>query len=112
MPTRKITAEQTFLLVWRRNGLARSDITAEHLFCPSRKWRLDIAFPSHKLAVEFEGRGRHQTVVGTRNDLEKYNTAVELGWRILRYPVTDIRFVEDWIEQVKRVLCGLPPDEN
>jgi very-short-patch-repair endonuclease len=61
----------------------------EYRFDPERRWRFDFAWPSLKIAVEIEGgvwiRGRHVRPVGYLGDLEKYNRAVVLGWRVLRY---------------------------
>ena len=39
------------------------------------------------LAVEYEGSsyGRHQRWGGYRGDIEKYNEAAILGWKVLRY---------------------------
>ena len=62
----------------------------EFVFHPTRQWRFDFAFPSVKLAVEVEGllwggkTSRHQHAKGYTKDLEKYNEATILGWRILR----------------------------
>ena len=60
----------------------------EHKFHPHRKWRIDLAWPELKLAVEIEGgvftRGRHVRPVGFLRDIEKYNTANVLGWSLLR----------------------------
>ena len=62
----------------------------EYKFHPTRKWKFDFANPELKIAVEQEGgvwvRGRHNRGVGFLNDMEKYNTAVLLGWKVLRYP--------------------------
>ena len=53
-----------------------------------RRWRFDYAIPEHKIAVEVEGgvwtQGRHTRPRGFLGDMEKYNTATALGWRILR----------------------------
>lgn len=60
----------------------------EYKFSEPRKWRFDIAWPEHMLALEIEGglhnRGRHTRPVGYEKDCEKYNNAVLLGWRVLR----------------------------
>jgi hypothetical protein len=55
---------------------------------PERFWRFDLAFPSIKVAVEIEGGiwtgGRHTRGRGFLADIEKYNHATLLGWRLLR----------------------------
>lgn len=76
----------------------------EFQFHDVRKWRFDYAIPSAKIAIEVEGGvfkkrsfvnkqtgfiettvgGRHTSGVGFLKDMEKYNTATSLGWRILR----------------------------
>ena len=56
-----------------------------------RRWRFDIAFPFYQLAVELEGGvwvrggGRHNRGAGFINDCMKYNQAVLMGWRVLRF---------------------------
>lgn len=72
--------------------LCRSDLKVEcvkeHRFHPTRKWRFDYAIPAHKIAIEVEGGvwtgGRHTSPKGFLNDMEKYNTATIMGWRVLR----------------------------
>lgn len=86
----------------------------EHKFHPTRRWRFDFAWPNEKLAVEIEGRGRHQTFIGFRNDCEKYNAALLLGWRVLRFPAADVkpsksrkvwpRGAADMVEEVRAAL--------
>lgn len=63
----------------------------EHKFHPTRKWRFDFAWPEQKLALEVEGgvyikthRQGHSSVNGILRDIEKYNAATVLGWRVLR----------------------------
>ena len=66
--------------------------THEYKFHPERRWRFDHAYVSLKVAVEYEGGiwtgGRHNRGIGYKKDCEKYNAAVKLGWRVLRYTVS------------------------
>ena len=62
----------------------------EYQFHATRRWRFDWADPVRMIAVEIEGVtystvGRHQRAGGYEGDCEKYNAAVMLGWRVLRY---------------------------
>lgn len=70
------------------------DPTREYVFHPTRRWRFDFAWVDIKLALEVEGgvfsNGRHSRGVGITNDCEKYNQAIILGWRVLRYTTKNI----------------------
>lgn len=66
----------------------------EYRFHPHRRWRFDYAWVDQQVALEIEGgiwiktkdggHGRHNRPVGFTNDMEKYNAAVILGWKVLR----------------------------
>ena len=66
----------------------------EHKFHPKRKWRFDYAIPEHKIALEVEGGvwtgGRHIRAQGFLGDMEKYNTATLMGWRVFRTTPDDL----------------------
>ena len=66
----------------------------EYKFHPKRKWRFDYAWPDYKIALEVEGgiwtKGRHVRGTGFLKDMEKYNAATVLGWRVLRTTPTDL----------------------
>ena len=61
----------------------------EFMFHPERKWRMDFAWPAHRLALERDGGvfipggAGHNTGAGVRKDHEKGNSAAVMGWRIL-----------------------------
>lgn len=61
----------------------------EYRFAQHRRWRFDLAWVEQKIAIEVEGGifvgGRHTHPVGFLNDMEKYNCAAMLGWRVLRW---------------------------
>lgn len=82
----------------------------EYKFHPDRKWRIDFAWPSHKLAIEIEGgvwtRGRHIRGKGFLNDMEKYNELARMGWCLFRFTPQDQgkaeRFLVDFFEMNKK----------
>ena len=62
----------------------------EFRFMEERKFRFDIAIPSKKIAIEYEGlnvgsNSRHTTNHGYSNDCIKYNHAITYGWKVLRF---------------------------
>lgn len=64
---------------------------AEFRFDPARRWRFDFCYPepSRLIAIEIEGGvwtgGRHVRGKGFVGDLEKYNRAAQLGYRVFRF---------------------------
>lgn len=84
-----------------------SGMIPEFGFHPKRKWRFDFAWPAKLVAVECDGiawqagGGRHNTDA----DREKMNTAVSMGWRVLRFSGKQIRNdPSGCIEFLKRTL--------
>lgn len=103
-PSKRSLAEEALAEALEADPLPGWDLTREFVFHEERKWRFDFAFPSVKLAVEVDGRGRHQRVDGVRRDCEKGNEAVLLGWRVLRFPATDKRKAAEWAAFIREVL--------
>ena len=81
--------------------------TLEYRFHPVRKWRLDLAWIDALVSLEVEGgiwiQGRHSRGAGMEADMEKYNEAQVLGWRVLRYSTGQIKQGKP-IDDLKRVL--------
>lgn len=79
------------LLVRSQLGL---ECVREFRFHPERKWRFDYAVPERKVALEVEGGvwtgGRHTSSKGFLNDMEKYNTATMMGWKVVRTTPKDL----------------------
>jgi very-short-patch-repair endonuclease len=77
------------LVVKTLKSLLEVEPVKEYRFHPTRRWRLDYAFPEVRLAVELEGgvwtRGAHIRPCGFLEDMEKYNMLAEFGWVLLRY---------------------------
>ena len=61
--------------------------TAEHRFNLDRRWRFDLAWPNHWVAVEIQGglfaSGRHTQGAALRREFEKLNDAQVRGWIVL-----------------------------
>lgn len=61
----------------------------EYRFDRSRRWRIDLAWPERRLAVEVEGgtwqKSRHTNPIGYLRDCEKYNALAVGGWTLLRF---------------------------
>ena len=80
----------------------------EYRFHQKRRWRIDYAWPEHKLAVEIEGGawvyGRHTRPQGFIRDIEKYNALTLDGWHLLRFTPKQVRtgealrVVAEWIK--------------
>jgi len=68
---------------------------AEFKFHPSRKWRFDWAWTEKKVALEIDGgiwtRGRHTRGAGYLKDVEKFNAAAVLGWRVIKCTPSEFR---------------------
>ena len=89
----------------------------EYQFCKDRKWRSDFYIRPHLILVEIEGgiskhekfhpewtKMRHQRAEGFIKDLEKYNTAAMLGYRLLRFSTQHV-WEGQAREFLKRWLC-------
>lgn len=64
-------------------------------FHPTRKWQMDYAWEKERVFLEVEGlfsrdlngkvvAGRHRQIGGYLKDMEKYNEAAAMGYRLLR----------------------------
>jgi hypothetical protein len=79
---------------FRQAGLP--ELLPEFVFHPSRKWAFDYASLAHMIAIEIEGGiwrpggGAHSHPTAIVRDLQKYNAATLIGWRVLRYQPQDI----------------------
>ena len=81
----------------------------EYQFHPTRKWRFDYAIPAHKIALEVEGGvwtgGRQTSSVGFLKDMEKYNTATLMGWRVFRTTPEDL-YKKKTLDLLKTAISG------
>jgi len=104
------SGERTFIFYWNLFGDESMPYEREFKFHPTRNWKFDFAWPS-KVAVEVEGGafsgGRHTRGAGFTEDCEKYNRAVLLGWKLLRFTPQMLEAdPQACIEQVITLLGG------
>lgn len=109
MPSVKSVAEEAFWDAWLAVAPDGHDVVRQYRFHPTRKWAADFGSQALKFLVEVEGRGRHQTVVGVRNDCEKYNEAARLRYFVYRFPATDYRQAADWAAFIIDAITQEPP---
>lgn len=87
----------------------RVECVKEYRFYPVRRWRFDYAIPSHKIALEVEGGvwtgGRHTSPKGFLGDIEKYNTATLLGWRVFR-TTPDALLTSATLKMIRQAIQG------
>jgi hypothetical protein len=79
----------------------------EHSYIPNRRFRLDVAFPEHKVGIEVQGglflKAAHSTGTGIKRDMEKRNLGILNGWRVLECEPKDLCMVET-VNMVKELL--------
>ena len=78
---------------------------SEFIFSKERKFRFDWAVPQLLVAIEYEGifseKSGHTTLSGYKKDVEKYNLATKLGWKILRYTADNYLDFENDLKIIK-----------
>jgi very-short-patch-repair endonuclease len=68
-------------IITRENGKEIRGRT-EFQFHVARKWRLDVAFPTHCVALELNGWKSHHRRGRMEEDNVKLAAAVMMGWRV------------------------------
>ncbi len=86
------------------------EVIAEFKFCETRRFKSDYYIPELKLLIEKEGgiyTGQaHGSVKGILRDIEKYNLATTLGYRVLRYQPKELltsKVIDD-INKIKNLV--------
>ncbi len=75
----------------------------EFVFHPVRKWRLDLAYPDRRLAVEIDG-AVHRIKGMFFRDIDKHQALFFEGWRLLRVTTAQVRNGEA-VRLVERALA-------
>ena len=81
---------------------------AEHRFHPTRKWRMDYAWPTQRVALEVDGglfvNGGHNRGAQMKLTMEKENAAATMGWRFLKCEPRDL-CKRETLEAIKAALA-------
>lgn len=91
--TKSAEVRRSFLRQCRDAGVEQP--ATEFQFHPTRKWKFDFCWIEKRIALESEGglfsaRGGHRTYTGIKRDMEKYNAAAKLGYRVFRFTPDEI----------------------
>lgn len=96
------------------NQCGLPDPVFELRFHPVRRWRFDLAWPAHKVALEVQGgifsNGRHTRGAALIKEWEKLNTAAAMGWRVIYCQPSDL-CMDKTVAMIREVL-GFAEDEN
>src|SRR6266704_833903 len=65
-----------------------------------RRFRLDVAFPEHRLDVEVDGWAYHRSKEARDRDIERDNLLTQAGWRVLRFSWEDVVDRPDYVIDV------------
>jgi very-short-patch-repair endonuclease len=72
-----------------------------------RRFRLDVAFPEHRLDVEVDGWAYHRSKERRDHDIERDNLLTQHGWRVLRFSWEDVTDRPDYVvATVRSVLAA------
>lgn len=88
MAKRKTSEAQLWLVDYLSDRHGAGQVLPEFVFC-ERRWRFDVAIREYKWGFEIEGglyvKGAHVRGQHYESDMEKYNTAAALGWKVFRF---------------------------
>lgn len=78
---------------------------------PGRRFRIDVAFPHERLALELDGWAYHGRHLGDfTRDRERQNLLCLHGWRVLRFSAGMVR--KDLDHQIGILAAALDPDKE
>lgn len=96
MKKRNDAAAVPFPMLCKASGIPEP--VSEFRFHPTRQWRADWAWPAQRVLLEVEGgiwtKGRHSRGAGMLKDMEKYNAATAMGYRVFRCVPKTLRATE------------------
>ena len=72
---------------------------------PCGKYRIDIALPTYRIAIECDGRAYHSTPEQNAHDRRKNSYLRRHGWRVLRFSGSEINWnLSKVISKIEKVV--------
>jgi very-short-patch-repair endonuclease len=89
-----------------RSGLPRP-VPQYRVEVGGRRYRIDLCYPEHRIAIEGDGFGVHTETSTFESDRDRQNELVLAGWRVLRFTWRQVVDRPDWVvDQVRRALAA------
>ena len=74
------------------------------------RYRIDLAFPDERLAIEFDGYAAHVAPASFVGDRRRQNALLLAGWTVLRFSGDDLRHrPSSVVREVQRALAAATP---
>jgi len=110
--------EETLVIQMKREKVPQA--VRGHRFHKDRRWQFDFCYPDLMLAFEVEGGiwrrggGAHSSGLAILRDIEKYNEAGLLGWRVFRIHtemiIKDNRQMDEGWKLIREALLIFNPE--
>ncbi len=66
----------------------------------------DLAYPEHRIALEYEGDGHRTSVKVFRDDIARRELFEDAGWRVIRVTAADLQDPRQLISRIHRALAA------
>jgi Protein of unknown function (DUF559)/Transcriptional regulator, AbiEi antitoxin len=103
--------ENKFLDVLRLGGIDEPEKQVSVKSDAHKTWRLDFAYPEHKVLIEVDGRRFHAARRRQKNDMRRDNVMNVRGWTVLRFTWEDVVTEPEYVIAMVRQALGLVPLE-
>ena len=87
--------------------LRKAGITGWKANYPVAGYKVDVAFPDCKVAIEVDGLAFHSNAEDFQNDRIRQNAVALAGWQVLRFTWLDLtEYPDRVIAEIKRAICA------
>jgi len=99
--------ENKFLNILRKGGIDEPEAQVSVESDTETKWRLDFAYPGHKVLIEVDGRRYHAARRRQKNDMRRDNVMNVRGWTVLRFTWEDVVNDPEYVLDLVRQALGI-----